>query len=43
MTISFDATNGYSYATSTGAKATSGTSSSTSANGINTTLSLIHI
>ena len=37
MTISFDATNGYSYSTSTGANATSGTSSSTSANGINTT------
>ena len=40
MTISFDATNGYSYTTSTGANATSGasgTSSSTSANGIGTT------
>ena len=37
MTISFDATNGYSYSTSTGANATSGTSNSTSANGINTT------
>src|SRR5450830_1736923 len=43
MTISFDATNGYSYSTSSGANATSGststsgTSGSTSANGISTT------
>lgn len=38
MTISFDATNGYSYTTSTGANATSGASStSSSANGIGTT------
>jgi len=43
MTISFDATNGYSYSTSSGANATSGststsgTSGSTSTNGISTT------